>query len=79
MNTTPTSDSRRNGIIGAIGVLVLLLGTATGNAYAILTMAIVALVAIVIFFRQRLGRNVIFAMTAAAATAIGIAVAMTKM
>lgn len=44
-------------IIGAIGLLVLLLGTATGNVDAMLTMAMVGLVAILICFRQKLSET----------------------
>ena len=48
---------QRDGLLfGAIGISVLLIGTATGNAYAMLGMSAVALVLLAIFGRKRLLR-----------------------
>ena len=51
------TSSSEDGIVVAIGVLVLLIGTATGSAFAMLAMALVALAVTGIFYRHRLGRN----------------------
>ena len=63
----------------AIGVLVLLLGTATVNAYVMLAMSIVALRMIVVFFRQRLKRSASFVMIVAVMTAAVVAFANTTL
>ena len=78
MNPTRLSDLDRNGIVGAIGVLVLLIGTATGNAYVMFPMAIVALLVTTVLVRQRLWRNVLLATFAAAIAALAV-VAITKL
>jgi hypothetical protein len=49
------SDARRDDLLGAIAVIVLLIGTATGNAHAMLGMSVVALVLIAIFYGRRIG------------------------
>lgn len=54
MNTKAPS-SPKEGIVVAIGVLVLLLGTATGSAYAMPALALVALALIAICCRQDMG------------------------
>lgn len=74
MNTRPNQDSKRDEIITAIGLLVLLIGTATGNAIAMLTMAIVTLAVIAVFFRHRIGQKAL--LTIVAATSVSFAVAM---
>jgi O-antigen ligase len=76
MNTTRATNSRKGGIVAAIGLLVLLLGTATGNAYMMLAMAISALAIIAIVYRGKLGRGAMLAITAATATAITVAFAI---
>lgn len=48
-------DSRKDDLLGAIAVIVLLIGTATGNAYAMLGMSVVSLVLIAVFCRQKIG------------------------
>lgn len=40
------TESRRDDLFGAIAIIVLLIGTATGNAYALLGMSVAALVLI---------------------------------
>jgi O-antigen ligase len=79
MNPARLSNSHKNGIVAAIGVLVLLIGTATGNAYLMLAMAIVALLVCAILLRQRLRRNVLLAVFAAAAIGAVVVVAFTKL
>ena len=75
MTTTTSNASRRDRIITAIGILVLLIGTATGNAYAILGLAVLATGLISILYRERLGRTLVvmgIAAAIAAATAMTI-------
>jgi hypothetical protein len=79
MNTKPPSESRNDGIVATIGLLVLLLGTATGNAYAMLAMAIVAIVIVVIFFRQRVARHAWLLTGVAASVAAVVAIAITRL
>jgi hypothetical protein len=69
----PTA-SRRDDILGAIAVIVLLIGTATGSAYVMLGMSVTALILLTLFYRQRIGTGAILATFVAAVTAaiIGI-------
>jgi hypothetical protein len=76
---TPVTDSRKDSIAAAIGVLVLLIGTATGNAYAMLAMSVVALAVMVILYRRGLSRNMIRAIIVAAAMAIVLAIAVSRL
>jgi hypothetical protein len=71
------TNSRRDDILGAIAVIVLIIGTATGNAYAILGMSVTALILLAVFYRRQIGRGPILLAFVAAVTAtvIGIAVA----
>jgi hypothetical protein len=78
MNTKPATYSRKEGIVTAIGVLVLLLGTATGNAYAMLAMAVVALATITVFYGEELGRKILLAMALAAGIATVVALAIAR-
>jgi hypothetical protein len=73
------TESRRDSIAAAIGVLVLLIGTATGNAYAMLAMSVVALAVMVVLYRRGLSRNMIRAIIVAAATAIVVAIAISRL
>jgi hypothetical protein len=79
MNQTPATDSRKDSIIAVIGVLVLLIGTATGNAWAMLAMSVVALVVMAVLYRRGLGRNMIRAIIVAAATAFVVAIAVSRL
>ncbi len=69
--------SNKDGIPIAIAILVLVIGTATGNAYAMLGMAVAGLVLCTILYRwnskDRAGLVVITATAAAVAFAAGIA------
>jgi hypothetical protein len=69
-----TTASRRDDGFGAIAVVVLLIGTATGNAYVMLGMSVTALILLALFNRQGIGTGAILAAFAAAVTAaiIGI-------
>ena len=75
MNSAPNTSSHRDEIITAISVLALLIGTATGNAIAMLTIAIVAFAVISIIHRRKIGSKVLIAVATAAS--IGFAIAMT--
>jgi hypothetical protein len=72
-------NSRKDGIVTAIGVLVLVIGTATGNAYVMLALAVVALVVLAVFFRKRVGRTALLAMAVSAVTVAAVAAAITKL
>lgn len=78
MNTKPATNWKKDGIITAIGVLVLLLGGATGNAIVMLAMSILGFAVIAIIDRQRLGRVSLVVMLVASATAavLGFAFAL---
>ena len=69
--------SRRDDMLGAIGVIVLLIGTATGNAYAMLGLSVTALSLLTVFHRRQIGRGALLVAFVAAVTAavIGIVVA----
>jgi hypothetical protein len=79
MNPPPVTDSRKDTITAAIGVLVLLLGTATGNAWAMLAMSVVALVVMTVLYRRGPGRNTIRVILVAAATAFVVAIAISRL
>jgi len=70
MNT----GSRIDDILGAIAVVVLLIGTATDNAYVMLGMSVTALILLSVFFRQKLGSGAILVAIVAAVTATAISV-----
>ncbi|HWB10264.1 MAG TPA: hypothetical protein VG826_13620 [Pirellulales bacterium] len=72
MNPTRPSSLDRNGIVVAVGVLVLLIGTATGNAYLMLAMAVVALLVTTVLVRQRLWYHVLLATFAAVIAALAV-------
>jgi FtsH-binding integral membrane protein len=79
MNTTTQIPSRKNGIVGAIGVLILLIGTATGNAYAMLAMSVVALAVFATFFRPGWSRKLRIAIAVIGVIAFVTAVAIATM
>lgn len=76
MNTP--NDSKLNGILTAIGIIVLLVGTATGNAYVMFALAIAAIVPVAIFGRKSFSWRALFGMTVAAVTAFAVAFGITK-
>jgi len=71
-------ESKLDGILTAIGLLVLVIGTATGNAYVMFAMAIGALVAVAIFGRNSFSWRALFGVTVAAATAFAFAFGTTR-
>ncbi len=77
MNTQTDNRSRKGSIVAAIGILVLLIGVATGSALMMLLIAAVGLIAMLIIDRQQWGRTTWLAMTIAAAIAAGTAIAIT--
>jgi hypothetical protein len=72
------TGSRRDDLLGAIAVIVLLIGTATGSAYLLLGMSVTAIVLLALFYRKHVGTGAIFAAFMAAITAaiIGIVASM---
>jgi hypothetical protein len=72
------NDSRLNGILTAVGIMVLLLGCATGNAYVMFAAAIAAIVAVAIFGRKSFRWRVLFGMAVAAVTAVAVVVGITR-
>ncbi len=79
MNSPPATESRKDSIVTAIGVLVLLLGTATGNAWVMLAMSVVALAVMAVLYRRGPGRNTIRVILVAAATAFVVAFAVSRL
>ena len=73
-----STDSRRDDIVGAVAVLILLIGTATGNAYALLGMSVTASVLLALFYRRHIGRGAVLVafVAAVAAAVIGIVVSI---
>jgi polyferredoxin len=70
--------SRSDEMLGAIAVIILLIGTATGSAYVMLGMAATALTLFAVFYRGKIGRGAILVAFVAAITAavIGIVAAI---
>jgi hypothetical protein len=60
------TDSRRDDIFGAICVLVLLIGTATGNTLVMVTMSLATLFLMAVFGRRRLMSGALLAALVAA-------------
>ena len=73
------NESKLDGIVTAIGILVLVLGTATGNAYVMLAMAIAAIVAVAIFGRKSFSWPAVFGVTVAAVTAFAVAFGVNRL
>lgn len=78
MNTTTNTNVRRDGVITAIGIIVLLIGTATGNALAMSAAALVALAAIAIVFRNKSGSRILASIATALVVGIAVAAVMAK-
>lgn len=74
MNISKQVDRRRDDLVAAAGVLILLLGTATGNALVMLAMSLVGLGVITIVYRRRLGRAATLALLLATVVASAITV-----
>lgn len=71
-------DSRKDGIVTAICVLVFLVSTATGSAYVMFIVSIVTLALMTLFYRERLGRMPLLALGVAAVAAFFAAYAVMK-
>ena len=67
---------RKGGLVLAMSILVLLVGTATGNAFAMLVMAVAALAVVGIFYRQELGWTALLTIVVAAVAAAAVAVVL---
>jgi hypothetical protein len=76
MNAQTDNRSRKDGIVAVIGLLVFLLGMATGNALVMLVVCTVGLVGMLIFDRQRWGRSTWLIMMVGAAIAAVTAIAI---
>jgi hypothetical protein len=69
------TQKSRDGVITAVGVVVLLLGAATGDARVMLALALIGLAVIGIVDRQRIGRGWMpWLLAAAVAAAIVFAI-----
>jgi hypothetical protein len=74
MNTTPRASPYRDRIVTAISMVILLVGMATGNALAMMGMAIVALVVITLVYRQTSNRMTLLTIAGALSVAFVFAV-----
>ena len=72
-----TNSRRRDDIPGAIALIVLLIGTATGNAYALLALSVAALALLAAYYRRRAWPGPIVVALAAAGAAAVVAVLIT--
>lgn len=70
------TDSHKDDLFGAMLVIVLLIGTAMGNALALLGMSVAGLILMVVFGRKRLAHGALLAALVAALTAALIAVVL---
>ena len=70
------TDSRREDLFGAISVLVLLIGTATGNAIIMVAISLATLFLMLMFGRKRLGRGALLTTFVAAVTVAVIAIVL---
>jgi hypothetical protein len=66
------THSRKDDVFGSLGALVLLIGTATGSAKAIMILSGIVLVLMVLIGRTRIGRGALLAALVAAVTAFVI-------
>ena len=71
------TESRKDDLLGAMFVIVLLIGTATGNALALLGMSVAALILMGVFGRKRLVHWALLVALVAALTAAVIAGVLT--
>ena len=68
------TGSRRDDLVGAIAVIVLLIGTAIGSAYVMLGMSVTTLILLAVFYRLQLGSGALLVAFLAAVTAALIAI-----
>jgi hypothetical protein len=64
--------TRKDDLFAAMAVILLLIGTATGSANAMLIMSTVLLLLMVVLYRKQLGSGVLLTATVAALTAFAI-------
>jgi hypothetical protein len=64
--------TRKDDLFAAMAVILLLIGTATGSAKAMLIMSTVLLLLMVVLYRKQLGSGVLLTATVAALTAFAI-------
>lgn len=76
VDTKHTNRLPRDSIAAAGGVVILLVGTATGSAHAMLAMAAIALAMLAVDYRHQLGRHASTVITIGAATAAAAAFAI---
>ena len=72
-----SSESRRDDLFGAIAVCVLLIGTATSNALAMVGISVVALVLMTVIGRKRLMSGALLVALVAAFIAAVIGIVLT--
>ena len=72
-----STETRKDGLVVAISILVLVIGTATGNAYAMFGISLAALVLVGLWYRKRIGSGAILITSLAAVTAMAIAFVLT--
>ena len=77
MTANSPVDSRKDGIVTAICVLVFMISTATGNAYVMLGAAVVTLAVVSVWYRERLGPLPLLAVGVAAVVACLVALSIT--
>lgn len=68
--------SRKGEMLSALAVVILLIGTATGSAIALLAMSMIGLSLMTVFYRKQFSRGLVLAAAMAAITAIGISLIM---
>jgi hypothetical protein len=67
-----STDSRRDDLLSVIAVIIILIATATGNAYAMLGISVTALIVLAAFYGRRIGSGSILVALVAALTAFVI-------
>jgi hypothetical protein len=77
MNAQTDDHSRTDGIVAVTGALVLLIGTATGNAILMAATCMFGFVVMLVGVRQRWGRTTWLIMMVSAAIAAVTAIAIT--
>jgi hypothetical protein len=79
MNTQSHNHSRKDGILSVVGLVVFLLGMATGNALIMLVVCVVGLVVMLLVDHQRWGRTTWQIMIIGTAIATVAAIAITTL
>lgn len=79
MHTPSIPEASYDGTVSVIAVLILLLGTASGSAIAMLAAAAISLLLTAVFQRRRLGRTAWLVVIAGAVVAAIIAITLTQL